>query len=148
MKNLFAVIIFSSIAFSSVALAQECNQVIEGNDLLQFNMNEIRVSSTCSEVTITLIHVGKLPATIMGHNWVLTESQNYMDVATASQISGPPNYLPSGDNRIIAATDLIGGGEETSVTFDISSLDPAGDYTYFCTFPGHFVLMKGKFVII
>ena len=148
MKNLFAVIIFSSIAFSSVALAQECNQVIEGNDLLQFNMNEIRVSSTCSEVTITLIHVGKLPATIMGHNWALTESQNYMDVATASQISGPPNYLPSGDNRIIAATDLIGGGEETSVTFDISSLDPAGDYTYFCTFPGHFVLMKGKFVII
>ena len=140
MKNLFAVIIFSSIAFSSVALAQECNQVIEGNDLLQFNMNEIRVSSTCNEVTITLIHVGKLPATIMG--------QNYMDVATASQISGPPNYLPSGDNRIIAATDLIGGGEETSVTFDISSLDPAGDYTYFCTFPGHFVLMKGKFVII
>ena len=76
MKNLFALIIFSSIAFSSVALAQECNQVIEGNDLLQFNMNEIRVSSTCNEVTITLIHVGKLPATIMGHNWVLTESQN------------------------------------------------------------------------
>ena len=148
MKNLFALIIFSSIAFSSVALAQECNQVIEGNDLLQFNMNEIRVSSTCNEVTITLIHVGKLPATIMGHNWVLTESQNYMDVATARQISGPPNYLPNGDARIIAATDLIGGGEETSVTFDISSLDPAGDYTYLCTFPGHFVLMKGKFVII
>ena len=148
MKNLFAAIIFSSIAFSNVALAQECNQVIEGNDLLQFNMNEIRVSSTCNEVTITLIHVGKLPATIMGHNWVLTESQNYMDVATAGQISGPPNYLPNGDERIIAATDLIGGGEETSVTFDISSLDPAGDYTYLCTFPGHFVLMKGKFVII
>ena len=84
----------------------------------------------------------------MGHNWVLTESQNYMDVATASQISGPPNYLPNGDERIIAATDLIGGGEETSVTFDISNLDSAGDYTYFCTFPGHFVLMKGKFVII
>ena len=26
-------------------------------------------------------------------------------------------------------------------------LTPGGDYTYFCTFPGHFVLMNGKLII-
>jgi azurin len=55
--------------------------------------------------------------------------------------------MPAGDPRIIAATELIGGGEQTTVTFDLSGLEPGGDYTFFCTFPGHFVLMNGKFII-
>ena len=51
------------------------------------------------------------------------------------------------DPRVIAETDLIGGGETASVTFDLSGLEPGGDYTYFCSFPGHYVLMKGNFII-
>ena len=42
---------------------------------------------------------------------------------------------------------MIGGGEETSVTFDISGLEPGGDYTFFCSFPGHYVLMNGQFIV-
>jgi azurin len=83
----------------------------------------------------------------MGHNWVLTTTANYMTVATAGQAAGPPGYMPDGDPRVIANTDLIGGGESSSVTFNLSGLEPGGDYTYFCTFPGHYVLMKGKFII-
>ena len=48
---------------------------------------------------------------------------------------------------IIGATAMIGGGEEIVVTVDISGLEPGGDYTYFCSFPGHYVLMNGKFII-
>lgn len=129
------------------AYGQECNQTIEGNDLIKFNLTEMRVSSSCSEVTVTLHHVGTLPATAMGHNWVLAATADYTAVAQAGQAAGAPNFLPAGDARVIAATSIIGGGEQTSVTFDISGLEPGGDYTFFCSFPGHYVLMNGKFII-
>lgn len=129
------------------SFAQECSLTIDGNDQIQFDKKELRVSSSCTEVTVTLRHVGKLAANVMGHNWVLTKTEDYMAVAQAGQAAGPPNYVPANDERVIATTEVIGGGEETSVTFDLSNLEPGGDYTYFCSFPGHFALMNGKFII-
>ena len=29
----------------------------------------------------------------------------------------------------------------------VSGLEAGGDYTYFCSFPGHFVLMNGRFIV-
>jgi len=127
--------------------AQECSLSINGNDQIQFDKKEMRVSSDCTEVTVTLHHAGMLPANVMGHNWVLTTTENFMPVAQAGQAAGPPNYVPADDDRVIAATAVIGGGEEVSVSFDLSALEPGGDYTFFCSFPGHFVLMNGKFIV-
>ena len=70
-----------------------------------------------------------------------------MPVAQAGQAAGPPNYVPANDERVITATAVVGGGEEVSVTFDLSGLEAGGDYTYFCSVPGHFVLMNGKFIV-
>jgi azurin len=147
MRQIFAIVALAGWAMCGTAQAQECTQTIEGNDLIKFNMTEMRVGSSCSEVTVTLRHVGTLPATAMGHNWVLTATADYQAVAQAGQSAGAPTFLPAGDPRVIAATSIIGGGEETSVTFDISGLQPGGDYTFFCSFPGHYVLMNGKFII-
>jgi azurin len=147
MRVIFAIVALAGWAMCGTAKAQECSQTIEGNDLIKFNLTEMRVSADCGEVTITLRHVGSMAANVMGHNWVLTATSDYMAVASAGQTAGPPNFLPEGDPRVIAATDVIGGGEEISVTFDISGLQAGGDYTFFCSFPGHFVLMNGKFVI-
>ena len=147
MNRNLAAAAFAALAFSGIARGQECTQVIEGNDLLQFNVPEIRVSADCGEVTIQLRHVGQLAANVMGHNWVLAATADYTPLATAALAAGPPEYLPSGDPRIIAATGMIGGGEEVSVTFSLSELEPGGDYTYFCSFPGHYVLMNGKFIV-
>ena len=56
----------------------------------------------------------------------------------------PNNYVPKDDKRIIAHTKVVGGGESTSITFPTSSLKKGGDYTFFCSFPGHWSVMKGK----
>ena len=81
-------------------------------------------------------------------NWVLTATSDYEATATAGANAGLDNeYVLPGDQRILAATGLIGGGEETSVGFDVSKLEPGGDYTYFCSFPAHYVLMKGKLIV-
>lgn len=142
-----AIVAVAAFLLAGQAAAQECSLTIEGNDQIQFNMAEMRVSSDCGEVTVTLRHVGELPVQAMGHNWVLSNTADFMPLASDGQAAGAPDYLPADDPRVIATTGMIGGGEETAVTFDLSGLEPGGDYTYFCSFPGHFVLMNGKFVI-
>ena len=140
----------SSSADANNFVAQDsCQQIIEGNDMLQFNLAEMMVSSTCEEITITLIHTGALPANVMGHNWVLTTSSDFMPVAQAGGAAGAENaYVPVNDNRVLAASAVIGGGEETSVTFSSSVLEIGGDYTFFCSFPGHYAVMKGAFKVV
>lgn len=132
---------------STTALAKTCELTITGNDQMQFDKSELVVGADCDEVKLTLEHVGKLPKAQMGHNWVLTKTADYQSIAMEAQNAGlEKDYLPD-DDRIITHTDLVGGGETTSVTFDVSDLTQGGDYTYFCSFPGHWVVMKGKLVI-
>jgi len=145
----------NSVEETSEAVAAEwsaegsCQQVIEGNDMLQFNLKEMVVSANCKEVTVTLKHTGAMPANVMGHNWVLTNNSDFMPVAQAGGAAGiENNYVPVGDQRVLAATTIIGGGEETSVTFSIDSLVVGDDYTFFCSFPGHYAIMKGAFKVI
>lgn len=126
----------------------KCAQTIEGNDQMQFNLSSMEVPASCKTVKITLKHTGKLPINAMGHNWVLVKTADVNAVGMAGMSAGIDNdHVPPNDARVLAATKLIGGGEETSVEFDVSKLDPKEKYTYICTFPGHFSLMKGEFKI-
>jgi len=131
--------------FAPLTHAKTCELSIEGNDAMQFNKSSLAVAADCTEVKLTLKHVGKLPAAAMGHNWVLTQTAAFQPVAQAGMSAGlPNNYVPKGDERVIAHTKIIGGGETTSVTFPTSKLKKGGDYTFFCSFPGHWSIMKGK----
>jgi azurin len=126
-----------------------CSFDIEVGDALKYSVTAIEASSDCESVTINLKHTGTLPAVAMGHNWVLTSSSDFQSVAKAGVGAGlPGNYLPADDPRIIASTKIIGGGESASVTFSLEGMDAAGDYTFFCSFPGHWGIMKGPFKIV
>ena len=50
--------------------------------------------------------------------------------------------MKPGDARVLAFTEVIGGGESNSVTFDLAALTDS-ESTYFCSFPGHWTVMKG-----
>lgn len=131
--------------FSSVAAAKTCTVEIGSNDQMQFDKQTIAIAADCTEVELKLKHNGKLPAAAMGHNWVLTTTADFQPVATAGAPAGAANnFVPKDDARVIAFTKLIGGGESTSVKFPTSKLKKGGDYTFFCSFPGHWSLMKGK----
>jgi hypothetical protein len=54
-------------------------------------------------------------------------------------------YLPESDQRIIAATRIVGGGESTTVKFSTAGLVQGTRYAFFCTAPGHSAMMHGKF---
>ena len=130
---------------SATAGADPCNISIEATDTMQFNTSSLSAPTTCPVIEVTLRHSGKQRARIMGHNWVLTRDSDMTAVASAGLNAGfAQNYQPARDQRIIAATPIIGGGESATVRIDTSRLTPGGSYTFFCSVPGHAALMKGK----
>lgn len=131
------------------AFAEDCAVTIEGTDLMTYNLSQIDVKKSCEKFTVTLKHVGTLPKESMGHNWVLTKTEDYQAVAQEGTALGlEKNYVDEADVRVLAHTKVIGGGEETSVTFDLSTLKDGQDYSYFCSFPGHYALMHGTLKLV
>ena len=130
------------------AADKTCPLAVEANDQMQYNVSELHVPAGCTEVEVTLKHVGKLPVTTMGHNFVVARTADVAAIASAGVAAGlKENYLPPNDKRVIAHTKIIGGGESTSVKFPVSKLPKGGDYSFFCSFPGHYALMKGKLIV-
>lgn len=132
------------LGFSSMAAAKTCQLEIAGTDQMTFDKKELTVPADCTEVQLTLKHTGKMPVTAMGHNWVLTETKDMNAVATAGMSAGAAASYVKEEPRVLAHTKLVGGGQSVSVTFPTSKLKKGGDYTYFCSFPGHWAVMKGK----
>ena len=126
------------------AVVSNCSTTIEGNDAMQFDVGSITVPSSCSEFTINLKHVGKLPVAAMGHNVVISQASDRAGVAADGMAAGVDgDYVKDGDARVIAHSDLVGGGQTTSVTFAVSKIQGAGPYEFFCSFPGHWAVMRG-----
>ena len=129
------------------AMARVCAVSIDSTDQMTFTRKEIRIAADCTQVDLTLRHTGRLAATAMGHNWVLTKTADYQPVAMAGmRATLADSYLPKNDPRVLAHTRVIGGGETTRVRFATQGLRKDGDYTFFCSFPGHFAMMKGTLI--
>lgn len=138
----------STLLFAGQALAKTCELDISANDQLQFDKKELTIAADCQQVKLTLTHTGKLAVAQMGHNWVVTETANLQAVAQEGMTQGlDKNYLVPDDKRVLAHTNMIGGGESISITFDVATLKKGGDYSFFCSFPGHWAVMKGKLIV-
>jgi azurin len=131
-----------------VAHANECQLTIEANDMIQYNARTLHVDVGCKQIELTLRHVGKQEAHVLGHDWVLARTSDVSALANAGIAAGFTNgYLPANDKRIIAATKVIGGGESTTITFSSSLLMAGADYSFFCSYPGHSPMMRGRFQV-
>lgn len=128
--------------------APNCSAEIESNDAMQFNTKAISVPAACKQFTVKLKHVGKMPKSAMGHNWVLSRTADMQGIANDGIAAGiDKDYLKPADARVIAHTKVIGGGESDSVTFAVGKLKAGEDYTFFCSFPGHSGIMKGALTL-
>ena len=128
--------------------AGNCTISLKGDDAMKFDLKEATVSASCPTITIELTHSGKLPVTAMGHNVVVSKTADLAAVARDGMKAGAAGaYVQAGDARVVAHTSLIGGGQKTKITFPGKKLTAGGDYSFFCSFPGHSTLMKGKLVV-
>jgi len=119
--------------------------LITGNDQMKFNKTEIRVKAG-QTVRLTLTHVGEMQITVMGHNWaLLTQDADIAAVGQAAAVAADTDYIPMEmADKIIVHTKMLGGGESDTIEFEAPA---PGTYTFMCTFPGHYALMQGKFIV-
>ncbi len=142
-------IIFLSILISFTSVKPETKSIateitVEANDRMQFDTKEITVKAG-EKITLTLKHVGKMPKQAMGHNWVLLKQDVVVkDFAMTAMQAKDNEYLPKDSKNVIVATKLLGGGESDTITFGAPE---KGTYTFICSFPGHFGVMQGTFIV-
>ena len=122
---------------------KEIEIILNSDDLMRFDKNMLVVQSG-QKITLTLNHTGKMDKSIMGHNFVLLKKDVDVTAFAEKAILAKNNeYIPEGD-EVIVYTKLLGGGESDTIIFDAPE---KGYYTYLCTFPGHWGLMKGKLIV-
>jgi azurin len=116
------------------------------NDTMKYSVAEIHAKPG-ETVHLTLRNTGTMPKQAMGHNWVLLKPMDEaavqafcIDAATKG-----PTYLPDDQSAILAHTKMLGPGESDSLEFK-APVEP-GEYPFVCTFPGHFLQMKGRLVV-
>jgi len=124
---------------SADSSSTQLSNVVEltANDQLKFDKIEINVKAG-EKVTLTLKNVGSMPKESMGHNFVLLQDGTDLD-AFEKEAMQAPEHIPANNPAIIAHTKLLGPGESDTIEFTV----PAGQYTFICSFPGHYKTMLG-----
>jgi azurin len=138
----------NSSASSPLVAVGKCEAIINATDTMQYDVTELKVDSSCPELKLTLNHTGNLPANIMGHNVVFVAETNFDSlISTIDMANGAEKgYLPD-SQLILGQTAIIGGGESSSIILDLSLFKSGESYTFFCSFPGHYSMMKGTLTI-
>ena len=120
---------------------------IEATDAMQYSANRFEVEAG-QKIRLTFKHTGNLPKAAMGHNIIILKAGVELSgFANEAQGAGPTkDYFADGqDDKVIARSKLIGGGETDVIEF--TAPEP-GEYDYFCSYPGHWSIMKGKMVVV
>jgi azurin len=117
--------------------------ILNSFDNMIYDKNKIEVNSG-KNIVLTLNHKGKVSKEFMGHNFVLLKKGvNVDEYAKKAVLAKSNDYIPNSDEAI-AYTKMLGGGESTTISF----LAPeAGTYNYICTFPGHYMMMRGELIV-
>ena len=137
-------------ACSTLVFGADCQVKVTGSDAMQYDVKKIEISKNCDKFTIELVHGGQLPAAAMGHNVVIVETAKMMGIATTmiKMENGIDNgFLPESSD-ILFKSKMIGGGESTTLEIDPAKLTSGTAYTFFCSFPGHWAIMKGELTVL
>ena len=139
--------LFMLLNVSSIS-AEDCKIVISGSDMMKFDTNEINISKSCEKFVVILKHSGNLPVNAMGHNIVFLEADNLQKVVSKVNMAhGIQNGFMPKMQEVLFKSEMIGGGQETTLELDPKVFNSEKEYVFICTFPGHFALMKGKLKI-
>lgn len=140
MRNILLTVVLALFAMPLFAK----DVVVNSNDAMKFDVSEIKAKAG-EEIKLTLNHTGKLAKDVMGHNFVvLAQGTDVQAFANAAIQAKANDYIPEGNDSVLAHTKVIGGGESDTITF---TLKEKGTYEFICSFPGHSFMMKGVIIV-
>lgn len=128
----------------AVAMATDGSQqddirtiTITGMDSMSYDVEEI-VAKPGETIRIEFKVVSNVPPAAMKHNIAIVDQGTDLDAFVMASIMATDNeYIaPDMEEQVIANTAMIGGGESSVIEFTVP--ETPGEYTYVCTFPGHF----------
>ncbi len=121
----------------------EIKLLATGNNMaeMKFNLTEVKVKSGC---TVKLTLVNEATDASMQHNFVLIDLGSADSVAAKGLKAGvAENYVPK-SKEVYVATNVTPPGKSTTIIFPAPE---KGIYEFICTYPGHYTMMRGKFIV-
>jgi azurin len=114
-------------------------------DAMEFNTKEFTVAPG-QEVQLSFTNSATSAA--MRHNVVVLDLGADVDAfGTAAMAAADTDFIPPAlADQVVAHTAMSDPGETVELTFTAPS--KPGDYTYICTFPGHFMVMRGVMRVV
>lgn len=141
----------STAAAPSVKPSASPSASAEANGTLELHMTAQAATMAFDPTTLTVpagstVHLvlenqkpGALP-----HNWALVNAGTEAKVAAEGLKKGEEGNYMADSPDILAHTNLVKPGTTGEVTFKAPA---AGKYPYICTYPGHYVMMKGVLTV-
>lgn len=147
MKQIKAIGLVLLFTLFSVSVWGQREIKIEGHNNLRFTKEMIKASPG-EKLKITMKTVTNMDKSQMAHNWVLLkQGTDALNFVTKGLQHANNDYIdPDLEDRIIAQTDMLGGGETDSIVFTVP--EKKGTYEYICTFRAHYQAgMKGRLIV-
>jgi len=118
---------------------------ITANDQMKFSVAAIEAKAG-EQLKVTLKNIGTLPKEAMGHNWVLLKPGTDLNAfAMAAMTAKDSDYVPAAHkDKVVAFIKVLGPKQTADATFSLSA---PGEYPFICSFPGHYMLMKGTITV-
>lgn len=117
-------------------------------EALGANMSEMRFNKKTITVPphtdITIALVNKSTDATMPHNFVIVDKGRGNDVGQAGMKHKGNSYVKPNDALVLAYSPLAGIGETVYFSF---TTPERGEYDFICSYPGHWGMMKGSFLI-
>ena len=121
-----------------------CEVQVQVDDSLRFAPARIEVPASCDQFTVLLTHIGRLPKVASPRNWVLTKTELADAVARDAERAGAVNnWIQPEDERVLAASSVVGRGETVRVVIPVKRLAHGVSYTYLSTIPGFSPVLRG-----
>jgi azurin len=121
---------------------------ITGGDDMKYSVATI-AAKPGESLRIRLKGIGSpaMPKIAMAHNIIILKPKTDVTAfATAAANARATNFVPPAlKDQVIAASGLAGNGETVDLDFKVPTAP--GSYPFICTFPGHYLTMKGTLVV-
>lgn len=135
--------VFAALAHAAPPIKIE----VTANDQMRFSTKKIE-GKVGVPMEITIKHIGKIPKASMSHNMVILKPGAMPPMISMKCAQAKDNNYIATDAEskaaIIAYSPQLGPGESHVIKFTPKE---AGNYKYFCSFPGHFSEMQGVIVV-